>query len=618
MKNISIKRLFTLYVVLGGVLFILFSFLDYQKMKNNNRELLEQKSLNQVLYVSKKMIEFNDKVTYQYTKYSDDLKHSEEIAQKYFQENGIDAPLEVLKKRLNAQKANCNYDIYLINKNFVIEKTTYKQDYHLDFHELPEALKVLKGVYENEGSIDVSVPRNEPLLNVYKSYIVQKIPKKEYILQLSLSVNNGETIDKFVKEIEQEVPNLLSSTIFDIYRYKKNEFKIVYQFQQDYSMHHKAKQLYYQDAYYAFMNFYSPETKMDKKKFDAVLAHYIRKPEYRSSYIQKEGRYINKTIMPYVSYMSMSVGDNYILALEFDDTVLINEGKRLFYYFILRWVLILILLVLLVLYVNKRVVEPIVNLQYLMKEKKPVEPSTLYEKKDEISSMSLIYNQLLNDLNREIKSNESLLQDFKTFTANSIHQARTPLSVIKISLEMIKSDNKEAMQQIESSLVSIEHLYDTLSYSIIAGDMEHKVQELNVSKILNQRVEFFKVVALANDKELVCDIRENILYKISQEELEFLIDNNLSNALKYSPPYTKIEIVLQKGVDEIILSFKNSGQKIEDTKVIFQRYKRGDSSRKGTGIGLSIVEEICKKNKILNHVSSINGINTFSYYFSKH
>jgi len=174
------------------------------------------------------------------------------------------------------------------------------------------------------------------------------------------------------------------------------------------------------------------------------------------------------------------------------------------------------------------------------------------------------------------------------------------------------------MRQIESSLVSVEHLYDTLSYSIIARNMEHKVKELNVSKILNQRAKFFKVVALANDKELVCNIREDILYKISQEELEFLIDNNLSNALKYSPPYTKIEIVLQKGIDEVILSFKNSGQKIEDTKVIFQRYKRGDSSRKGTGIGLSIVEEICKKNKILNHVSSMNGINTFSYYFSKH
>ena len=294
MNNISIKKLFTLYVVLGGVLFIIFSLLDYQKMRNNNKELLVQKSLNQILYVSKKMIEFNDKVTYQYTKYADDLKRSEEIAQKYFQENGIDAPLEVLKKRLNAQKAHCNYDIYLINKNFVIEKTTYKQDYHLDFHVLPEALKVLKGVYAHEGSIDISAPRNEPLLNVYKSYIVQKMPKKEYILQLSLSVNNGETIDKFVKEIEQEVPNLLSSTIFDIYRYKKNEFKIVYQFQQDYSVHHKVKQLYYQDAYYAFMNFYSPEKKMDKKKFDVVLANYIRKPEYRSSYLKKGDRYINK------------------------------------------------------------------------------------------------------------------------------------------------------------------------------------------------------------------------------------------------------------------------------------------------------------------------------------
>ena len=122
---------------------------------------------------------------------------------------------------------------------------------------------------------------------------------------------------------------------------------------------------------------------------------------------------------------------------------------------------------------------------------------------------------------------------------------------------------------------------------------------------------------MASDKELHFDIRKNILLNMNQIELEFLIDNNLSNALKYSPPHTLIDVILKVNGDEIILIFRNKGDEIIDKKVIFERYHRLDNSRKGTGIGLNIVDAISSKNNILIHVDSSNGVNQFSYYFSK-
>ena len=365
------------------------------------------------------------------------------------------------------------------------------------------------------------------------------------------------------------------------------------------------------------MALFNPEKKIKKDALDEELEKFISTTEYKSTFVEEDGKYIYKVLVPYTSYLSIDEYGIYILALEFDETYFVEELNTLFYKFLLSWFAVFMVLAILLYLVNKRLIEPILNLQSLMKEKKLVESENIFNKKDEISSMSSIYNQLLNDLRREIQSNEILLAEFKTFTANSIHQARTPLSVIKIALEMIESDNKEAMMQIESSIVSIEHLYDTLSYSIISENLECKVARLNLSDILKQRVSFFSVVAFAHDKELSLDVRNGINVSMNKEELEFLIDNNLSNALKYSPPNTKIELHLKESSDEIILLFRNSGKIIEDTKVIFERYKRGDSSRSGTGLGLSIVDDICKKNKILIHVNSLDGVNEFSYYFSK-
>ena len=104
---------------------------------------------------------------------------------------------------------------------------------------------------------------------------------------------------------------------------------------------------------------------------------------------------------------------------------------------------------------------------------------------------------------------------------------------------------------------------------------------------------------------------------MNQTEAEYLIDNNLSNAIKYGTPQKEIIVKLHKIASDISLSFESYGEEIEDTKIIFDRYHRIDKDRQGNGIGLHMVYNICQNNHILIKVDYMHEKNQFNYFFNE-
>jgi len=91
-----------------------------------------------------------------------------------------------------------------------------------------------------------------------------------------------------------------------------------------------------------------------------------------------------------------------------------------------------------------------------------------------------------------------------------------------------------------------------------------------------------------------------------------LIDNNLSNAIKYSDAGSEIRVKLEKNR----LSFHTQGESIRDTKRIFQKYVRENTTVGGYGLGLSIVFEIAKQYGIeIDLVSDEEKGTVFTYTF---
>ena len=160
-------------------------------------------------------------------------------------------------------------------------------------------------------------------------------------------------------------------------------------------------------------------------------------------------------------------------------------------------------------------------------------------------------------------------------------------------------------------------IYEDIEYHIKHAHVEYKAEHLNFSHFLQNRIEVFSDLARIKHIDIEKDITDNLLLEINRIELQRVIDNTISNAIKYSPKKTKIIIRLYKEANHIIFSVQDQGIGIRDTKKIFERYAREDVIQGGFGIGLSIVKHICDKNDIEISVDSkLTQGSHFSYKFS--
>ena len=170
--------------------------------------------------------------------------------------------------------------------------------------------------------------------------------------------------------------------------------------------------------------------------------------------------------------------------------------------------------------------------------------------------------------------------------------------------------------QINSAINMLSNSYEDLSYIISNDAIEYKPVEINLTDFLKERINFFDVIAQANDKMIHSNIADDIHIIMNDTELERLIDNNISNAIKHSSDKSDIEIILEKDNSEIGLKFISRGENISDVSMIFDKnYTETHSAKRSLGLGLSMVKTICEKNSINYKVSSEEGINIFTYVF---
>ena len=109
---------------------------------------------------------------------------------------------------------------------------------------------------------------------------------------------------------------------------------------------------------------------------------------------------------------------------------------------------------------------------------------------------------------------------------------------------------------------------------------------------------------------------DDIILFFNTTQLQRIIDNTISNAIKYSNEEGKIEISLEANDNQCIMSFKDHGVGIKDSTQIFDRYYRENKEKGGFGIGLNIVKSIIDNANIELRIDSIEGKgSTFSYRF---
>ena len=191
------------------------------------------------------------------------------------------------------------------------------------------------------------------------------------------------------------------------------------------------------------------------------------------------------------------------------------------------------------------------------------------------------------------------------FFNDAMHELKTPLGVMQLNLEFLRSkEESKVLRRLFNSMQSMILIYEDIEYHIKHTHVEYKAEHLDFSHLLTNRIEVFLDLAKVKNISIEEDIEEDLFLDMNRIELQRVIDNTLSNAIKYSPKDTKIFIRLFAEKNHTVFSVQDQGVGIKDTKKIFERYAREDVIQGGFGIGLSIVKYICDKNDIEISVTS--------------
>jgi signal transduction histidine kinase len=212
---------------------------------------------------------------------------------------------------------------------------------------------------------------------------------------------------------------------------------------------------------------------------------------------------------------------------------------------------------------------------------------------------------------------EQLLEEQDRFVKNAIHEINTPLSVILVNIDLavMGSGRTRHLTNIESGAKIIHNIYNDLSYLIQKDRISHEPRWVDLSQTVRMRLDFFRDVAAGAGLRIEATIAPDVMVFINPVELQRVVDNTLSNAIKYSTPESTIAVGVAEEGEAALFFVENSGDEIKDRGRLYERYYREDTVRGGFGLGLSIIKEICDKNGIEIDLRCGAGRNRFSYHF---
>ena len=213
---------------------------------------------------------------------------------------------------------------------------------------------------------------------------------------------------------------------------------------------------------------------------------------------------------------------------------------------------------------------------------------------------------------------ERLNNQLDDFIKDSMHEINTPLSIINLNADLFanKYGENKYLWRIKSASKTLATIYNDMDYLIKQGRVEHKKKYIDMGEFIQNRTDYFQEVANLKNITLHTYIASDVHYTCSKTKLQRIVDNTISNAIKYSYDNTDVNIVLKYLDEGIVFSVQDHGVGIESIEKIFSRYYRENEAKGGFGIGLNIVKQITQEENITIDVSSELGVGTtFTYVF---
>ena len=202
------------------------------------------------------------------------------------------------------------------------------------------------------------------------------------------------------------------------------------------------------------------------------------------------------------------------------------------------------------------------------------------------------------------------------------HEFRTPLAIIDTTTQMLRITQPDAAPEVHYRLGKIESAVDRLTELIdrylnndrhALDDSELTLQACELAPLLGEVIESTRSRETGHAIELRLPAERLVLY-CDRSLMRIVIDNLVSNAIKYAPPATPITLTAERRGGEILIAVNDKGPGIaaRDHDTVFRKFIRGQNvaGTSGAGLGLYIVKRIVERHGGLVELDSEAGHGT--------
>lgn len=236
---------------------------------------------------------------------------------------------------------------------------------------------------------------------------------------------------------------------------------------------------------------------------------------------------------------------------------------------------------------------------------KPLDPTIVAAKTDVF--VTLYKQKKLLEL-----QNQELLELNKTknkFLGMAAHDLRNPLSVIQYYTQALIEDGENELSDELKKKASVIDITSRFTLGIVnelldvtkieSGTFEIAKRNVDVNDLIDHSVKINNIFADQKEIELNYSVAENLPeVALDEGKMNQVLNNLISNAIKYSPEKTKVEIKAIESFDKLIITVQDQGQGIpkEEIEKLFKPFEttsvKATAGEKSTGLGLTIVAKI--------------------------